>query len=160
MTDEPLDYHRMVQTALRSVLREALEVAAGEGLPGDHHFYVSFRTQAPGVVVPSFLRDRYPEEVTIVIQHQYWELDVEDDGFGVTLAFDGSRQRVAVPWEAVTAFIDPVAEFALRFQTVEEARAQAEAQKSAEEEEGSPAPGSSDPTADVVNIRQFRKKDD
>lgn len=158
MNEEPLDYHRMVQHALRGVMREALEVAAEEGLPGDHHFYVSFRSQAPGVVVPSFLRDRYPEEVTVVIQHQYWELDIDDDGFGVTLAFDASRQRVAVPWEAVTAFIDPVAEFALRFQTVEEARAQAE--RAGDEQEGDAAPGSPDATADVVNIRQFRKKDD
>jgi hypothetical protein len=158
MTDESaLDYHRMVQQALRRVMREALEVAAEEGLPGDHHFYFSFRTRAPGVVVPAFLRDRYPAEVTVVIQHQYWELDVDDEGFGVTLTFDASRQRVAVPWEAVTAFIDPAAEFALRFQTVEEARA---ARAAAEEGSEEPSPGSADPTAEVVNIRQFRKKDD
>lgn len=161
MEEEPLDYHSMVQRALRRVLREALEVAAGEGLPGEHHFYVSFRTGAPGVVVPGYLRDRYPEEVTIVLQHQYWELDIDDDGFGVTLAFDGSRQRVEVPWDAVTAFIDPVAEFALRFQTPEEARAQAEAKAEAEAEGAEEtAPGSADPTAQVVNIERFRKKDE
>jgi hypothetical protein len=108
-------------------------------------------------VVPAFLRDRYPEEVTVVIQHRYWELDVGDEGFGVTLTFDASRQRVAVPWEAVTAFIDPAAEFALRFQTVEEARA---ARAAAGEGSEEPSPGSADPTAEVVNIRQFRKKDD
>lgn len=155
MSEERLDYHRMVQQALRRVMREALEVAAEEGLPGDHHFYLSFRTRAPGVAVPAFLRDRYPDEVTVVLQHQYWDLDVGDEGFVVTLTFDGSRQRVAVPWEAVTAFIDPAAEFALRFQTAEEARARAE-----EGDEGDSARGSGDPTADVVNIRQFRKKDD
>lgn len=157
MSDDPLDYHHMVQKALRRVLREALEVAATEGLPGEHHFYVSFRTRAPGVVVPAFLAERYPEEVTVVIQHQYWELDVGDEGFGVTLAFDAARQRVAVPWEAVTAFIDPAAEFALRFQSVEEARGQAETGDGGDE---GTASGSADPTADVVNIRSFRKKDD
>lgn len=156
--EERLDYHRMVQQALRRVMREALEVAADEGLPGEHHFYVSFLTQAPGVVLPTFLRDRYPEEVTVVLQNQYWDLDVGDEGFGVTLAFEGSRQRVAVPWEAVTSFIDPAAEFALRFQTVEEAQAQVEGEAEGGVEE--PSPGSADATAEVVNIRQFRKKDD
>jgi len=156
--EEALDYHRMVQRALRGVMREALEVAAEEGLPGEHHFYVSFRSQDPGVVVPAFLRDRYPEEVTIVLQHQFWDLDVGDDGFAVTLTFDASRQRVAVPWEAVTAFIDPAAEFALRFQALEEAQ---EGAGEGEAPDGEPeTEGSADPTAEVVNIRQFRRKDD
>lgn len=153
---DPLDYHAMVQRALRGVLREALEVAAEEGLPGEHHFYLSFRTRDPGVVVPPFLRDRFPEEVTIVLQNQFWDLHVDDEGFSVTLAFEASRQRVGVPWEAVTAFIDPAAEFALRFGAPE-----AEPGEPGEPEgEGEGAPGSADPTAEVVNIRQFRKKDE
>lgn len=162
MSDEDLlDYHRMVQRALRGVMREALEVAATEGLPGDHHFYVSFRTGAPGVVTPSFLRERYPHEVTVVIQHQYWDLHVDDEGFSVTLAFEASRQRVGVPWEAVTAFIDPSAEFALRFETAVEAREPGEEEVGAGDEgPKKTAPGSADPTAEVVNIRQFRKKED
>lgn len=156
MADDPLDYHDMVQRALRSVLREALELAADEGLPGEHHFYVSFRTGAPGVVVPAFLGDRFPEEVTIVLQHQFWDLQVDDDGFSVTLAFEASRQRIGVPWEAVTAFIDPVAEFALRFG----APGEGEREEGEGDQEGEAAPGSPDATADVVNLRRFRKKED
>lgn len=154
---DPLDYQAMVQRALRGVLREALEVAAAEGLPGEHHFYLSFRTRDPGVVVPPFLQDRFPEEVTVVLQNQFWDLHVDDEGFSVTLAFEASRQRVGVPWEAVTAFIDPAAEFALRFGAPEEG---AEAAAEGEEEGEEAAPGSADPTAEVVNIRQFRKKDE
>ena len=157
MADEPhdpLDYHAMVQRALLGVLREALEVAAEQGLPGEHHFYLSFRTRTPGVVVPPVLGDRYPEEVTVVLQRQFWDLHVDDEGFSVTLAFDASRHRLGVPWEAVTAFIDPAAEFALRFDAAEEGDGGAEAADDAETE------GSADPTAEVVNISQFRKKDD
>lgn len=156
MSGDPLDYQAMVQRALLGVLREALEVAAEEGLPGEHHFYLSFRTRDPGVVVPAFLRDRFPEEVTVVLQNQFWDLHVDDEGFSVTLAFEASRQRVGVPWEAVTAFIDPAAEFALRFGVPEpEDGAPAEG-----EGEGEAGPGAADPTAEVVNIRQFRKKDE
>jgi uncharacterized protein len=155
-SDDPLDYHAMVQRALRGVLREALEVVSEHGLPGEHHFYLSFRPHAPGVVVPRFLSDRYPEEVTVVVQHQYWDLYVDDEGFSITLAFEASRQRIGVPWEAVTAFIDPAAEFALRFDAPvpggEEEEDAAEAEESAEP----PA----DPTAPVVDISRFRKKDD
>lgn len=159
----------MVQRALRGVLREALEVAAEQGLPGEHYFYLSFLTHAPGVVVPPFLSDRYPEEVTVVIQHQFWDLQVDDVGFSVTLAFDASRQRLGVPWEAVTAFIDPTAEFALRFDTGE-ADAGPKAAADPAGAEGAPGPGeeegaeaaegSADPTAEVVNISRFRKKTD
>lgn len=156
MADDPLDYHALVQRALRGVLREALEVAASEGLPGEHHFYLSFRTRDPGVIVPASLRDRFPDEVTIVLQHQYWDLHVDDEGFSVTLAFETSRQRVGAPWEAVTAFIDPVAEFALRFGEPDEGEGPA----AEGDEKGEPAPGSADPTDEVVNLRQFRKKDE
>ncbi len=161
---DSLDYQAMVRRALRGVLREALEVAAEEGLPGDHHFYLSFRPDAPGVVVPPFLRDRYPEEVTVVIQHRYWDLHVDDEGFSVTLTFEAARHRLAVPWDAVTAFIDPAAEFALRFQAEEETGDEPpegeEARPEGGEGGGEEAEGSADPTAEVVNIRQFRKKDD
>jgi hypothetical protein len=158
---DPLDYQAMVQRALRGVLREALEVAAEEGLSEDHQFYVSFRTRDPGVIVPPFLRDRFPEEVTIVLQHQFWDLHVDDAGFSVTLAFEASRQRVGVPWEAVTAFIDPPAEFALRFGPAEEgAEPSAEGEEEGEAAAPGSAVGSSDPGAEVVNIRRFRKKDE
>lgn len=158
---DPLDYQAMVRRALRGVLREALEVAAEEGLPGDHHFYLSFRTDAPGVVVPRFLRDRYPEEVTVVLQHQYWDLHVDDEGFSVTLTFEASQHRLGVPWDAMTAFIDPAAEFALRFQADDGGGDEPpEGEEESVPEGDEEAEGSADPTAEVVNIRQFRKKDE
>jgi hypothetical protein len=111
-----IDYPSILQDALRGVARRVLEQVAEYGLPGEHHLYVAFRTQAPGVVVPRFLRDQYPEEVTIVLQRQYWDLDVSAEAFSVTLNFNASRQRVKVPFSAMTAFVDPTAEFALRFE--------------------------------------------
>jgi len=152
MADDPLDYHAMVQRALRAVLREALAVAAEEGLPDGHHFYLSFRSADPGVILPAFLRERFPEEVTIVLQHQFWDLEVDDEGFSVTLNFEASRYRVGAPWESVTAFIDPEAEFALRF------GGPAAAGGPAAEEEAA-RPEGADATERVVSISAFRKKD-
>lgn len=157
MADVRLDYQAMVQRALRSVLREVMARVAEEGPPGEHHFYISFRTGAEGVQVPPFLADRYPDEITIVLQNQYWDLHVDEAGLSVDLAFDGSRQRIAVPWEAVTAFIDPVAEFALRFEPREEGAGGAgEGDDEVPEEGGA---GSPDASADVVSINEFRKED-
>jgi hypothetical protein len=156
--DTPLDYQAMVQRALRGVLREALAEVAEEGLPEDHHFYVGFRTSDPGVMVPRFLRERYPEEMTVVLQNQFWGLEVDDEGFSVTLAFGGSRHPVFVPWEAVTNFVDPPAEFALRFDLAEEGGEAEEGEGVSEKE--AEAPGSPEASAPVVNLRDFRKKDE
>ncbi len=153
MPETPLDYHAMVQRALRSVLRAALAEVAEEGLPEDHHFFIGFRTRDAGVAVPAFLRDRYPEETTIVLQNQFWDLEVDDEGFSVTLTFGGSREPLFVPWEAVTTFVDPPAEFALRFDLPEGG----EEEPAAEAES---TPGSPEATAPVVNLRDFRKKDE
>lgn len=158
MADARFDYHAMVQRALRSVLRDVMALVAEEGPPGEHHFYVSFRTDAEGVQVPPFLADRYPDEITIVLQNQYWDLHVDEAGLSVVLAFNGSRQRIAVPWEAVTAFIDPVAEFALRFEVPGEGGPGGSGGDGDEAgEEG--AQGSPEATADVVSISKFRKGD-
>lgn len=116
MDPDRIDYPSILQDALRGVVRQVLEQVAEYGLPGEHHLYIAFRTQASGVVVPRFLRDQYPEEVTIVLQHQYWDLEVSADAFSVTLNFNANRQRVKVPFSAMTAFLDPAAEFALRFE--------------------------------------------
>lgn len=155
MAGDPLDYQAMVQRALQAVLREALTLAAEEGLPDGHHFYLSFRTGVPGVLLPGFLRERFPEELTIVLQNQFWDLDVDDTGFSVTLNFDATHHRVGAPWEAVTAFIDPEAEFALRFGSREEGTEKA----AAGQEEGYAVPSSPATGARIVDIRRFRKKD-
>src|SRR5205823_8737644 len=100
-----------------------LEQVAEHGVPGDHQLYVGFRTDFPGVQVPRFLREQYPEEVTIILQHQFWGLEVTPDDFSVLLSFGGSRQQVVVPFAALIAFADPSADFGLRF----DARLSAEA---------------------------------
>ena len=115
MAESEIDYAKLLQRALRSVVREVLTRTAREGLPGEHHFYLSLRTDHPRTELPASLRRRFPEEITVVLQHQFDDLVVDDDGFAVTLRFDGAPARLAVPWEAVVAFFDPVAEFGLRF---------------------------------------------
>ncbi len=115
MDPDKIDYPALLQEALRDVVRRVLERAAEHGLPGEHHFYIGFRTDFPGVEAPRFLREQYPEEMTIILQHQFWGLEVADDAFSVLLIFGGSRQRLRVPFAALTAFADPSADFGLRF---------------------------------------------
>lgn len=115
MDIETIDYQRIIQDALRGVVRRVLSQVAEHGLPGEHHFYVGFRTGHPGVEVPRFVRDQYPEEMTIILQHQFWELQVDEDDFSVVLSFGGNRHRLRVPFAALTAFADPESQFALRF---------------------------------------------
>lgn len=116
MTDpEPeLDYPRFVREALRAVPRAALAQVAAEGLPDGHALYLTFATDAPGVELPPHLRQLHPQEMTIVLDRQFWELQVEEDSFAVTLAFGGKRQRLVVPFAALRSFADPAAEFGLR----------------------------------------------
>jgi hypothetical protein len=115
MDPDKIDYSAILQDALRDAVRRVLEQVAEHGLPGEHHFYIGFRTAFPGVEVPRFLRDQYPEEVTIILQHQFWGLEVTPDAFSVLLTFGGSRQRLMVPFAALTTFADPSADFGLRF---------------------------------------------
>jgi hypothetical protein len=110
-----LRYDKMVEDALRGVLRESL-IASQNGLPGDHHFFITFRTRHPGVDIPDHIRSRYPDEMTIVLQHQYWGLDVTPEWFEVTLSFNRINERLHIPFAAVTAFADPSAKFGLQFQ--------------------------------------------
>jgi hypothetical protein len=110
-----LDYPTFVQDALRDVVRRVLAQVAEHGVPGDHHFFIAFKTAHPGVGLPRFLRDLYPDETKIVLQNQFWDLDVDAEMFSVTLSFNGQRQRLTVPFSALTVFVDPAAEFMLRF---------------------------------------------
>ncbi len=115
MSQDDLRYEAMVEGALRGVVRQALELAASQGLPGEHHFYITFRTEFPGVTIPARLKERYPSEMTIVIQYQYWNLEVTEEAFGVTLSFNDKRERLSIPLAAVTAFADPSVRFGLQF---------------------------------------------
>ncbi len=105
----------MVQKALISVVKEVLSGVAVDGLSGNHHFYVRFRTDHPMTKVPGFLKERHPEEVMIVLQHQFWNLKVSRDGFSVELSFNAIRENLFIPFNALTAFVDPSVKFALQF---------------------------------------------
>jgi hypothetical protein len=114
----PVDYIRydiLTQEALRGVVRTVLSDAAAKGLPGDHHFYITFDTRAEGVRLSPRLLSQYPEEMTIVLQHQFWDLSVTDDAFEVGLSFNGIPERLMVPLEAIKAFFDPTVQFGLQF---------------------------------------------
>lgn len=117
---DEIGYGRLVQEALRGVARGALRHAAREGLPGEHHFYVSFRTRAEGVVLPPRVSAQFPDEMTIVLQHQFWNLEVDEPSFSVTLRFGGQPERLTVPFAALTSFVDPSVEFGLSFPSGDE----------------------------------------
>jgi len=123
MSKDLIGYNTLVENGLRSVVREALRLVAAEGWPGTHHAYITFKTAAPGVEVPDFLGSRYPDELTIVLQHQFWGLEVEDDHFSVTLSFNKVGHRIVVPFAALTSYADPSIKFGLQFgQTQKPAR--------------------------------------
>ena len=115
MSDSHIDYDTRVQSALRSVVREVLRDTAEYGLQGDHHFYVAFKTQAEGVDIPAHLASRFPDEMTIVIQHKFWGLNVYDDHFEIGLSFNQKPEHLSIPFDAVLGFVDPSVQFALQF---------------------------------------------
>lgn len=119
MSTDLIRYDLLVQDALRSVVRRVMGDVARNGLPGEHHFYISFKTQAPGVRISNRLRERHPEEMTIVLQHQFWDLGVTEHGFEVGLSFGGVPERLLVPYEALSGFWDPSVQFGLKFESSE-----------------------------------------
>lgn len=160
MTEEtpPVDemhYDQLAQDALRGVIRLALERAASpEGIPGEHHFYITFKTRAVGVSVPADVLAKYPDEMTVVLQHQYWDLTVEPTGFSVMLKFGGMPKVLSMPYTAVTRFYDPSVQFLLQFEEPETAEDVVE-----EPEAPPPPPPSGDGDGPkVVSLDQFRKK--
>ena len=121
MSQDLMNYDRMTQLALRSVVRDAIRRVIREGkLPGAHHFYISFLTRYPGVDVDESLADKYKEEITIVLEHQFWDLKTHDDSFEVTLKFGGVPKYLSVPYTAITRFHDPSVGFAMQFDPPEE----------------------------------------
>jgi hypothetical protein len=171
VSEDLIGYDLLTQEAMRSVVRAALmRAATPAGLPGKHHFYISFRTRAPGVVLPEHLTQRFPEEITIVLEHQFWDLEVFPDRFRVILKFQGQPHPISAPFTAITRFYDPSVRFGLQFeQTAEEMRANlvgvtmaASAPDSASDEEegeeqGAARAAASGP-ASVVSLDSFRKK--
>lgn len=158
MADSELQYDVFVEDALRSVVQRSIAYVVEHGLPGDHHLYITFRTDHPGVEMSDDLRERYASEMTIVLQHQFWDLCSDDKGFRVTLSFGSIPHDLAVPYDAVIAFADPSVRFGLQFDvTGEEEDEISEADDTAEEavEE---APALND-GANVITLDTFRKKD-
>lgn len=164
MAEDGLRYDRMMEDALRQVVRAALEKVAVNGLPGDHHFFISFRTAAPGVQIPAYLKEQYPGEMTIVLQYQFYGLDVDDRAFNVTLSFNNVHERLQIPFAAITTFADPSANFVLQFRpaTLTEADAyEVPAELDVPEEPDGDGPDDSGPGATggtVVALDAFRKK--
>jgi hypothetical protein len=119
MSTDLIRYDLLVQEALRGVVRKVLTDAAREGLPGEHHFYISFRTDAPGVRVPTRMKEKFPDEMTIILQHQFWDLIVGEERFEVGLSFSNVPEHVVVPFDALTGFFDPSVQFGLKFEVQE-----------------------------------------
>lgn len=155
MPDDLMNYSGLVARAMRSIPREALARVAEHGLPGEHHFYISFRTGHPDVRIADSLTARYPEEMTIVLQHRFWGLAAHDDAFEVTLSFSGRNEALRIPYTAITAFTDPAVGFKMDFDDESEDAAP-------DDEGGEPATdenGAHDATSRVVALDAFRKKE-
>lgn len=161
--NETLRYDRMVETALRNVVKQAVQEVIDYGEPpGDHHFYITFLTDHPGVKIPDYLKERYPGEMTIVLQFQYYDLSVDSEKLAVTLSFNNALERLIIPLKAISIFADPSVNFALQFQPM--------GHHDDDEEDGGPGegPGGGKPSAkdrpepgktgEVVSLDQFRKK--
>jgi hypothetical protein len=169
MATDHIRYDVLARDSLRGVLRQVLTDAAEHGLPGDHHFYITFLSKAEGVKISSRLLSQYPEEMTIILQHQFWDLVVTPDRFEVGLSFGGVPERLVVPFSAIKSFLDPSVQFGLQFETADGALVtdQPEAHQSAA---AAPAPTAVPDTAtddeppkpsegaEVVRLDRFRKK--
>ena len=165
--DSMIPYDEIVQEALRAVVGRVLGqvVTWGGTLPGDHHFYITFKTGAPGVSIPAHLRERFPDEMTIVLQNKFWDLTVDDTLFSVGLTFNQIPAKLVVPYSAITAFVDPAVDFGLQFQAD-----LADAEPSAHDEPGNDAPDGDgtggdkaaepkgEPGTNVVSVDFGRKK--
>ena len=156
-------YDKMVESALRGVVREALARTVASGLPGTHHFYITFQTKHPGTKIPDSLASQYPEDMTIVLEHQFWDLEVEENYFAVTLSFQSRPERLIVPFEAITAFTDPSCKFGLQFQANDAgaagaAQAETAAKPATSETKKEPVAEKAPKTGEVVALDAFRKK--
>ena len=156
-----MHYEELVDDALRGVVRRTLSRVAASGLPGNHHLYLSFRSHHPGVHVPDRLRQEHPEEITIVLQHQFWGLSVEENGFQVTLSFNGVQEPLSVPFAAVTGFVDPSVRFGLQFRAAGERSPSSSGDATTAGAESGETMGTESTAADgkkIVTLDRFRRK--
>jgi hypothetical protein len=175
MATDHIRYDVLARDALRGVLRKVLSDAAAHGLPGEHHFFITFVSKAEGVKLSARLLAQYPDEMTIILQHQFWDLSVLDDRFEVGLSFGGIPERLVVPFSAIKSFLDPSVKFGLQFDTSDVAEVPPAAlpaapapaavsvpapaaEKAETEEEPAPSEGPNQGGAEVVRLDRFRKK--
>jgi len=164
--DITLRYDKMVETALRGVVKQAIEEVMEKGLSGDHHFYITFLTDYPGVKIPDYLRERYPGEMTIVLQYQFSDLNVTTEKMEVTLSFNNVPEKLEIPLQSISIFADPSVNFALQFQPLGEALDEADLAALADDgEDGDDDPdgdgsggGGGGKKGEVVSLDKFRKK--
>lgn len=166
--DNTLRYDKMVEAALRGVVRQAVGEVQRDGLPGDHHFYITFLTEFPGVSIPDYLRERYPGEMTIVLQYQFSDLSVDSEKINVTLSFNNVPEKLVIPLSAVTIFADPSVNFALQFQPLGEMLDTGDDEPEPDDDGSKPrgktktsstkGSGDAGKTGEVVSLDQFRKK--
>ena len=155
LPDSLIPYDEIVQEALRAVVGRVLgSVAESGGLPGEHHFYITFKTTAPGVDIPQRLRERFPDEMTIVLQNRYWDLVVDEERFSVGLSFSQVPSKLVIPYRAITGFHDPAVNFELRFQATDEP----EASVPDEAENDGPTVTPAEDGSNVVSVDFKRKK--
>jgi hypothetical protein len=156
-----IDYGNLMHRAMRGLIRDVLSGVEADGLPGEHHFFITIRTHAPGVEMADWLRARYPEEITIVIQNWYENLAVDEDGFAITLNFGNSPEPMYIPYDAISTFVDPSVEFGLRFETHDsdddDEDGPAEDDAEAPMHEGAEEPASPPQEAEIVSLDKFRK---
>jgi len=160
MTDSIIQYDAMVQTALLSVVRDVLHNASKDGLPGEHHFYLTFSTTHPEVSIPAYLKERYPEEMTIVVQNQFADLVVDDIHFELSLSFSGKLEHLYIPFVALEGFFDPSVDFGLHFNASESNNDNMDDLPAIVEAASDikPASDSDDNDNKVVTLDTFRKK--
>jgi uncharacterized protein len=158
-------YDKMVEKALRGVVTQAINHVVQNGLPNDHHFYVTFLTDFPGVEIPPYLREQYPEEMTIVLQYQFYGLEATEDMFTVTLSFNNQPEKLVIPVEAITIFADPSVNFALQFQPMEDIEDDEDdlppppSSKTGKNDVGKkPAKEKNSGEGNVITLDKFRKK--
>ncbi|MGR3342042.1 MAG: SspB family protein [Paracoccaceae bacterium] len=155
-----IDYGNLMHRAMRGLIQEVLQDVAKDGLPGQHHFFITFDTMQPDVEIPDWLSDRYPEEMTIVVQHWFDNLDVTNEGFAITLNFGDNPEPLYIPYDAIKTFVDPSVEFGLRFENQdgeEEKNVASTVQNIADDQKNTVPKTVSQPDADVVSLDSFRK---
>ncbi|NDV01647.1 SspB family protein [Pseudoroseicyclus tamaricis] len=154
---QSIDYGKLMHKAMRGLILEVLTRVSDEGLPGAHHFFITFDTRHPGVAIADWLMQRYPEEMTVVLQHWFDDLEVGEDGFGVTLNFGDKPEPLYIPFDAIRTFVDPSVEFGLRFETQEEDDEEEEARADIAHENDEDEDERPQKDAEIVSLDSFRK---